>query len=135
MITAIEKSAANLPARRTALTNLCIDILDDAYSFCGYWASTKGYRKADLSAEWKPHNGEGPAFIDGDVRNNWKRIRPTDAEAAMRLICSLEGADLCSDAHAAYIAVALRDPDAYQGDAETADVIVQIALFGEIVFG
>ena len=29
----------------------------------------------------------------------------------------------------------LLDPDACRADAETADVIIQVALFGEVVFG
>ena len=40
---------------------------------------------------------------------------------------------------AAYIREAILmdyvDPDSCRGDAETADVIVQVAMFGEIVFG
>jgi hypothetical protein len=102
-----------------------------------YWAKGRNFeREEDLtyvSCELRPSYDEGKPFEDGDRRNDWQKIGPAQIEAAMLRIINEKG--IC----AAYIREAILmdyiDPDSCRGDAETADVIIQVALFGEIVFG
>ena len=99
-----------------------------------YWAmGQNAVREEDLtyvSCELCPAE---QAFEKGDKRNAWQKVGPAEIEAAMLRIINEQG--LC----AAYIREAILmdyvDPDSCRGDAETADVIVQVAMFGEIVFG
>lgn len=99
-----------------------------------YWAmGQNAVREEDLtyiSCELRPAE---QAFEKGDKRNAWQKVGPAEIEAAMLRIINEQG--LC----AAYIREAILmdyvDPDSCRGDAETADVIVQVAMFGEIVFG
>ncbi len=102
-----------------------------------YWAEGRDFeRQEDLdyvSCELRPSRGEGLAFEKGDKRNDWQKVGPAEIEAAMLRVINEK--DLC----AVYIREAILfdylDPDSCRGDAETADVVIQIALFGEIVFG
>ena len=102
-----------------------------------YWAMGRNFEREEDSAyatcELRPHRDEGLPFEKGDPRNDWKRVGPEEIEAAMLRIINEPG--LC----AAYIREAVLldyiDPDSCRGDADTADVVIQIALFGEIVFG
>lgn len=88
-----------------------------------------------LSCELRPDPSEGPAFTYGDKRNAWQAINLETLQTAVELILSAEGVGLCRKDIREDILIDWNDPDSCRSDADTADVIVQIALFGEIVFG
>lgn len=73
------------------------------------------------------------AVIIGDFTGEELRLQDDDLQAAIRKVCRGEveiRRDLWRD-----IVCAVGDDDASEIDAEAADAIVQIALFGEIVYG
>lgn len=102
-----------------------------------YWAKGRNFdRQEDLtyvSCEIRPSYDEGKPFEDGDKRNEYQKIGPAEIEAAMLRIINEKG--LCADYIREAVMLDYLDPDSCRGDAETADVIVQVALFGEVVFG
>lgn len=88
-----------------------------------------------LACELKPKTDEGPAFAEGDPRNSWKPVTLDTIETAVHLLMSDAGLRLCRKDIIADIRLNWADPEACRGDAETADVIIQVAMFGEVVFG
>ena len=123
----------------------CSDLLSAAIEGgIGYWAKGRRFQIGQkgthlegcyTQAELKPHNDEGPAFEDGDKRNDWQVIDLAKIEAAVELILA-PGAKLARQDIVDAIRADWADPaECYRFDAETGDVVVQIALFGEIVFG
>lgn len=104
-----------------------------------YWAIGRKFVTGDNdfyeSCELKPDPAAGEAFPDGDHRNKWQSVNVETLLAACDLILSDAGAKLCRQDIRADILADISDHDLCRSDAETADVIVQIAMFGEIVFG
>lgn len=105
-----------------------------------YWAEARnidvsGVGPSDLvSFDIRPHRHEGLPFTKGDPRNGWKTITPEVVEQAIQKIIA-PGAKLVNERHVSTISDAYRLRDAGVTDIEDADVIIQIAAFGEIVFG
>ena len=102
-----------------------------------YWAEGRNFeREPDLtyvSCELRPSRDEGLPYEKGDPRNDWKHIGPKELEAAMLRI--INDKSLCNRQIREAVLIDYMDPDSCWGDAETADAVVQVALFGEIVFG
>jgi hypothetical protein len=124
----------------------CSDTLTTAIEGgINYWAKGRKFKRIHesdaenglnyLACELKPHADEGQAFADGDPRNNWKPVNLDTIETAIHLLMSDAGLKLCRKDIVEDIRIDWADPDSCRSDAETADVIIQIALFGEIVFG
>lgn len=93
------------------------DIVDTAGYGIGYWAISGVVDDDELNYTIK--------YFDGDERKK-VTITPSMIELAIEKI--LNGTVQCSDAIKSYI----RSDDI---DADCADVIVQVAAFGEIVYG
>ena len=102
-----------------------------------YWAEGRNFeRELDLtyvSCELRPSRDEGIPYEKGDPRNDWKRVGPEEIEAAMLHI--INDKSLCNREIRNAVLIDYMDPDACYSDAETADAVLQVALFGEIVFG
>ena len=124
----------------------CSDTLTTAIEGgINYWALGRKFLRVDedaeemalcyLGCEIKPDPAEGAAFDQGDKRNGWQAITLDSIAAAVALILSDAGKGLLRKDIREDILIDWNDADACRSDAETADVIVQIALFGEIVFG
>lgn len=134
-----------MDAKLTYHQELCSDTLDNAIEGgINYWAMGRKFQRAPqshyragsyLACELKPNSDEGAAFPDDDHRNDWQAIDLAKIEAAMVLLMSPAGAKLCRKDIIEDIRTDWNDPDACRADAETADVIIQVALFGEVVFG
>lgn len=130
---------ANIQAHRV---QYCADLLSSALEGgSGYWARV---RDVEFGAAGTAQEGEyvackikpddGPVFDDGDPRNDYQRIDLAKmAEAIERLIAP--GSKMAGDWIIAALRADWNDEDSCEYDAETADVVVQVALFGEIVFG
>ena len=118
-------------------TEWCSDILTTAIEGgINYWAKGRQFKQAEngfcTSCEIKPSGDEGEPFPEGDIRNGWQVLDSAAIEVAvLRIIAG----DLCRKDIKETVILDWQDPDAFRSDAETADVIVQVALFGEIVFG
>jgi hypothetical protein len=101
-----------------------------------YWAEGKDFvRDADLnyvSCKLRPSRDEGLPYEKGDPRNDWKHVDAGVIEAAVLRVIN---ENLCSSGIREWILSDYLDPNSSSIDAEAADVIVQIALFGEVVFG
>lgn len=102
-----------------------------------YWAEVRGViRNEDgeyVLCEVRPSRDEGLAFDEDDARNNWQVLDPEKIEAAMLRVIN---EDLCREPVREWILSDYLDPlNSGNIDADSADVIVQVALFGEIVFG
>lgn len=85
-----------------------------------------------VSFEARPHWREGKPFPDDDVRNDWRRINHIRIEKAIQEI--IDGG-LTNQPIRGTIFDAVCEGDACHIDADAADAILQIAMFGEIVFG
>ncbi len=124
---------------------LCSDTLDNAIEGgINYWAVGRKFQRTPqdqeragsyLACELKPNPDDGAAFSDDDPRNDWQVIDLAKIEAAMVLLMSPAGVKLCRKDIIEDIRADWSDPDACRSDAETADVIIQVALFGDVVFG
>ena len=101
-----------------------------------YWAQIKVVTSNDdnmfLSAVIRPDQCEGEVFSDGDPRNDWQLVDHAKIEAAIqRILCE----KLIADYIQQYIFDAVKEGDSGHIDVEAADAIIQIAMFGELVFG
>lgn len=85
-----------------------------------------------VSASCRPHRREGWVFDKGDSRNDWQIVDHAKIEAAIQWIISEE---LTNRPTRDTIFDAVRDGDTCHIDADCADAILQIAMFGELVFG
>lgn len=85
-----------------------------------------------VSFEARPHWREGKPFDEGDARNDWRRINHIRIEKAIQEI--IDGG-LTNQPIRDTIFDAVCEGDACYIDADAADAILQIAMFGEIVFG
>lgn len=124
-----------------AIPKLCMDTLTTAIEGgINYWAEGREFVRQQggeqdgyyISCELRPSDDEGEAFEEGDKRNGWQRVGPAEIEAAMFKIAA---GNLCGKHIRDDVVADLLDPGALPVVASTADVIIQIALFGEIVFG
>lgn len=101
-----------------------------------YWAKGRSFeRLKDLtyvSCEIRPDPSEGLPYPDGDPRNGWQRVDAARIEAAMLRIIQEK---ICAAHIREWVTKDYLDPDTCAGDADSADAVIQIALFGEIVFG
>ena len=109
-----------------------------------YWAKGRNFKRIPkdqefagfyLSCDIKADTGEGDAFPTGDKRNGWQHIsQGRICEAIERILDpslpKLMRSEIIDDIRADW-----NDPDECRSDAETADCVMQIACFGEIVFG
>ena len=135
------EAGSGLPHR----TEYCSDLLSAAIEGgISYWAKGRKFEIGQagtdgeptyLSCEIRPHNDEGPAFENGDKRNNWQRLDLAKMAAAIELLLSDAGATLAGSHIIEDLRADWHDRDSLRFDAETADVVVQVALFGEIIFG
>lgn len=104
----------------------------------GYWAEARNIITSEdhgcLSAEIRPRRDEeGLPYEDGDPRNDWQRIDAKVMEAAMLRVIN---ENLCNKTLREWILSDYLDPvNCGYLDAETSDVVIQVAVFGEIVFG
>ena len=102
-----------------------------------YWAEGRNFERDEsldyTACELRPNKDEGEPFEDGDKRNDWQKIGLAEIEAAMLRIINEE--KLCNRSTREMILADYLEADFCRGDAETADAIVQVAIFGEIVFG
>lgn len=141
---ATKVTAPTTPALTADQTEYCINTLTTAIEGgINYWAEGRKFKRQPevegvigmgyLSCQLRPNAGEGTAFADGDARNDWQDINVEKLSAAVQKIITSK--DLCRKDIREDILVDWHDANACRSDAETADVIVQIALFGEIVFG
>lgn len=124
-----------------ARSNLARDVMTTAVEGgINYWADFKGVERN--------HEEGSPDFLivqsfhvrpaersfgEGDVRELWQEVTVEKVLEAMRTITmndTLVGSHIQSD-----IILGLLHDDACHIDAEGADCIVQVACFGEIVFG
>lgn len=116
-----------------------MDTLTNAIE-CGisYWAVGRKFKTTKdglyTSCEIRPNPDEGLPFDKGDKRNGWQELNTEKILAACDLILSDAGAKLCAHRIRAEILGDISD-NGCRSDADTADVIVQVALFGELVFG
>lgn len=74
----------------------------------------------------------GMVFEDGDQRNEWQELDIKAIGRAVQRILTDE--TLCSHPIRAMLSLGVAENDACHFDAEVADVVLQIALFDEIVF-
>jgi coenzyme F420-reducing hydrogenase gamma subunit len=109
-----------------------------------YWASVSDYRWYDPTFE----DGGGTAeHVDG-VPNAYATVHETESDGtvsgligvdqvatAIRDILNGKEGIRINDADVALIREANRDNDAGEIDAGIADMIVQVAMFGEVVYG
>lgn len=112
------------------------DILETALDSCE-WIEIRRTLRAGNSryvviVEARPHWEEGKPFPEGDNRNDWQLIDHAKIEAAIQKI--IDG-DLTNQPTRDTIFDAVCEGDACYIDADAADAILQIAMFGEIVFG
>ena len=100
-----------------------------------WWASVRSVvRDADLTVTSFEARPQEPAFADGraDVRDQWRRL---DAGNILNAATTIAGDHSICIGCAPFIAQALAEFDAGHVDDWSADAIVQVALFGEVVFG
>ncbi len=133
-----EKFSAPTPDSKSSRAEFCHDILTTAIEGgINYWARGRNFERDSelnyLSCELEPHNEEGPAFECDDPRNFWQKVDAEKILVAVNKIIAEN--DLCSSGIRDCVTLAARDSDACHLDAECCDVIIQVAMFGEIVFG
>lgn len=100
------------------------------------WAESRNANHTGFgtrSAQVRPHRAEGKPFDEGDMRNDWQTVARGRLEGALQEIVGGE-----VEINPALRAI-LRDA-VVQGDPsvlglDEADAVLQVALFGEIVFG
>ena len=85
-----------------------------------------------LSCEMRPHWGEGKPFEDGDCRNDWQLVDHAKIEAAIQRIVSEK---ITNDPIRNTIFDAVCEGDTCYLDMDCRDAILQIAMFGELIFG
>ncbi len=112
------------------------DIMETALDSCE-WIRTQNTLRTGIpryisSLHTRPHWREGKPFDEGDSRNDWQRVDHADVELAIQKI--LDGG-LTNQPIRDTIFDAVCEADACHIDADAADAILQIAMFGEIVFG
>jgi hypothetical protein len=124
---------------------MCSDYLSIAIEGgINYWAKGRKFVRATegqlegcyLSCELHGDaTGEGDAFPKGDPRNGWIPIDIAKIYATCARIIDPTLPKLCADHIIKDIRDNWFDAELCRGDAETADVVVQVALFGEVVYG
>lgn len=100
-----------------------------------YWAEGKDFVRDGLdyvSCKLRPNRDEGLPYEKGDPRNDWQIVDEAKIEAAILRVIN---ENLCSSSIREWILSDYLDPNSSSIDADAADVIVQIALFGEVIFG
>lgn len=112
------------------------DIMETALDSCDWIkvcdtvrSGAEGYI---VSFAARPHWREGKPFPESDNRNDWRLVCHAEIEAAIQEI--IDG-ELTNQPTRDTIFQAVREADACHIDADAADAILQIAMFGEIVFG
>lgn len=112
------------------------DIMETALDSCEwvkvYHITRSAFPRCIKGLEARPHWREGKPFDEGDDRNYWQLVYHADVEVAIQKI--LDGG-LTNQPIRDTIFGAVRVADACHIDADAADAILQIAMFGEIVFG
>jgi hypothetical protein len=94
-----------------------------------YWSEIKSYKIRDGVAECQVRID--PRVDNSD--NNWHILSPSGIKSGILKI-NRGNTELCKD-YRKQIAGAWATKDAGDIDAPLADVIVQVALYGEIIFG
>ncbi len=111
-------------------------ILETALDSCEwikvYHITRSAFPRCIKGLEARPHWREGKPFDEGDDRNYWQLVYHADVEVAVQRIISEE---IVNESTRDTIFQAVREADACHIDADAADAILQIAMFGEIVFG
>jgi hypothetical protein len=110
-----------------------------------YWAIGRNFKRVPKGEEFEGFymscdlnpgaTGEGDPYPKGDARNGWQHITLGRIAEAIERILDPALPKLCRKDIIADIRLNWADPEACRGDAETADVIIQVAMFGEVVFG
>ena len=105
---------------------------------CGDWAESRntvldaGEVEQIVSIEFRPQGREDPVFVADDPRNDYKMLDRAALTEAMARIIHQPG--LCRAEVRVSVLSAFVKADACNIDDEVCDVIIQIALFGEIVY-
>jgi hypothetical protein len=108
------------------------DVMTDAYeSGIGYWAAARN-RKRDSDLNYLEYEVAEAGDYD-EVNRTWHRITPEVIDAAIQKILSGK-VQIRRDIAAQFVGYP-GNIDNCDYDAEGADCAVQIAAFGEIVFG
>lgn len=114
------------------ISNVLITAFDGNYGGCWYWADIAHgtWLRVDDSGEWlgcdiKPKDDEPP--------HSSYLVDHSTLQSGIDLI--LSGTVQISPVVKTYITRAIIDRDAGDIDSEAADAIVQVGLFGEIVYG
>jgi hypothetical protein len=113
-----------------------------------YWAEGRNFKRVPKGEELsgfyngcdiKPKDtGEGDPYPEGDPRNGWQTLTLDRVAEAIELILACDmivDKRLVDTGIAQDIRANWADPEECRGDAETADCIIQVACFGEVVFG
>lgn len=112
------------------------DIMETALDSCEwikiYNTVRGGTKNYIINFTARPHWREGKPFDEGDDRNDWQLVYRAKVEVAVQRIISEE---IVNESTRDTIFQAVREADACHIDADAADAILQIAMFGEIVFG
>ena len=89
---------------------------------------------ASVSVEVR--DGEGVEPVTGTDPKAWRKVTPSTMAKAMRTI--RDGSPEALGIHASYIgnvAAYLSDPENGDHDATDADIVLQVACFGRVIFG
>lgn len=145
-------------------SELLSDILDISAGGIGYWAEVpmrdhpiwetarKDHGEQETENEnparaeysktnWiivRPSDDEGLAFQKADPRNEYQIITHAKLVQAIQKIVDPVpegGKALCGPQYIEWLRTAAFEDDASHIDAEVADIVVQVAAFGEVVFG
>lgn len=124
---------------RKEFVGMCFDLLcQSKESACGHWARSRneildeGVPGEIVSMEIKPDPEQPPPFPDGDARNEYKLIGCDEIAKAMMAI--INDPKLCRADIRSTVLTEFLECDAGNIDDEICDVIIQVALFGEVVF-
>ena len=107
----------------------------------GYWSFAQAYRwHRDGDYDTPPEDGvtvELRAIEDGDDPQDWTRVDRALIAAAMERLASGPVHSLHDSIRGRLVGqyVIARDGGEYDFDAGDADIIVQVGLFGEVVYG
>lgn len=126
--------------RTEFLSNVMINALEGGIN---YWAFGRGlktemgtnkYGDEDeffLSVQVKDR--EGPSFPDGDARNGWIVVDHDKLTQAIEKV--IDGSVRCGTHYRNWIRDDWKSNEMSSFDAGCADIVFQVAAFGEVVFG
>ncbi len=128
-----------LPVTAHMVDAVLVGAFDSSYGACYYWADLLNI-KADKSGKNDPLNDLWYEVLlreNEDVANpEFNPIRTVDAEDLTRAFQAFLNEEPPANASiTGYIQRAIRENDPSYLDADCADVLVQIAVFGRLIYG